>query len=112
MVFGAKKNNLILNFQYEHVQGNYLLLVSHFFLLVKIFCLILALSLQTVPHSAFLCRYMKVFFPKAVWFLGFSNNKHWYLIPTVVAAVMPVMRTVLNYQPEQLSWHVLFVIHL
>ena len=52
LVFGGKKNNLILNFPYDDARDNYLLLMTYFFLLIKIFSLILAPTLQTVPYPS------------------------------------------------------------
>ena len=106
---------LILNFRYEDVRDNYVLLVPHFFLLMKIFRLILAPTLQIVPHlsSFFLCQYWQgknFTFLKQRGFGAFPITNIGILSPATFAAAVSVMQTLLNFPPEHfsdLSWHVL-----
>ena len=92
VVFVGKKNNLrlILNFRYD-MCDNYLLRVPHFFLMIKIFGLIFAAIIQTVPYpSSFFFFFdvdigkVKTYVLKAAWYSGFSNYKRWCLIPNSI----------------------------
>ena len=102
---------MILDFRYEDVLNNYFLLVSPFFLLIKIFGLIFVPTLQIVPDSSslFWCWQDKKFtFIKQHGFWDFPITNIVISSPTAFAGSMPIIQTLFNFPPEHfsdLSWH-------